>query len=89
MECIGGPYDGETFSTRIAADFLWTDGRRCYKDPGEGRVLYRKARRVGRRGGMVLLYAQHAYALCGKCGAYNARQSSDCSLCGATLGVTA
>lgn len=78
----GGPYDGATLSPSAPTQFVWTDGRRCYRSKGEGRTLYRRV--WNRHGDRILVYAAFKWVLC-SCGVYHRRVGDTCTLCGAAL----
>ena len=91
----GGPHDGSERVTREpSCEFVWFDGKRCYRKPAKSRALYRLMRRpsapnhlhVGAVSGYVLVYVQSVYTLC-KCGVYHSRSVETCTLCGALLTV--
>lgn len=86
MECYGGRYDGATVSTQIRNEFIWTNGKRCYRQPGHGLTLYRRVKNMD--GVDVLMYVEHTYVVCGSCGAICSKRSERC-MCGARVRKTA
>lgn len=78
----GGPFDGAELRPSLPLNFVWTDGRRCFRKPGGERALYRRTQ--NRFGDSVLIYAGFKWALC-SCGAYHRRVVDACTLCGSRL----
>lgn len=80
IQLVGGPFDGLTRSSALAATFLWHDGRKAWRAPGRGRSLYKLT--VKKRGQPDRYeYVENTTALC-VCGAYRPK-GSPCPLCGA------
>lgn len=78
---IGGPLDGATLPASRAEEFIWTDGKKCYRAPARGRLLYKNLWTRDDRAGY--LYAGYRWVRC-SCGSYH-QQAETCSLCGADL----
>jgi hypothetical protein len=84
VEVYGGPYDGAEVTCSVPGDFVYTDGRKSFREPGRGRVLARKWNTPNR--GRILMYAESAYVRCPGCGSFHVRiLSRMCSWCGAEL----
>lgn len=80
---LGGPHDGSEHVNRAPSfEFVWFDGKRCFRKPGKGRTLYRLMNQP--KGGALLVYVQQVYILC-ECGVYHSRSAASCSMCGAVL----
>lgn len=82
VEAVGGPYDGALLPLPLF-DFVWTDGKRNFRDWKPGRGLYVKKRTLNHL--YVLIYVENAYVRCSQCEVYHSREVEECSLCGASL----
>lgn len=103
VEFIGGSWDGVCVTLKDPTEWVWVTGDpgaanrpRCYRSPGADRepyhaVLSARPSEECSRELVSYLYAGHAFARCGGCGALHAlrdgrgRVVPACTLCGYEL----
>lgn len=79
----GGRFDGAVLKPSMRNEFLWTDGKRCFRESGKARELYRRVR--NRNGSVVLIFVGYLFRQCAGCGVIHRRGPASCQVCGTAL----
>lgn len=81
---FSGPYDGITIHTTLTDEFLWIDGKRCYRAAGKKKALYRRMKRGRKLDEIIYEFVGLRVVLC--CGVYHKRgDARHCAVCGELL----